>query len=156
MYTICLCRLCFTALSNQLVMPDLLSHCVWLWIICYDGWICLVTSCLDVCQSRLSVNRNVEKNERKCPQRPCSHTQIIIIRIPHELFVYLFRQLERQRAAGETATRVGRVGSPNYIFWKGKPREATEPTKKRYAKGCSRGGTWGPNEFRPVKSREGL
>ena len=71
----------------------LLSHCVWLWIICYDGWTCLVTSCPDVCQSRLSVNRNVEKDERKCPWRPCSHTQIRIIMIPHGLFVYVFRDL---------------------------------------------------------------
>lgn len=39
----------------------------WLWIICYDGWTYLVTSCPDICQSRPSVNRNVEKNERKCP-----------------------------------------------------------------------------------------
>lgn len=45
-----------------LVMAGSRSHCVWLWIICYDGWTCLVTSCPDICQSRLSVNRNVEKN----------------------------------------------------------------------------------------------
>lgn len=82
------------------------ADCVWLWIICYDGWTCLVTSCPDICQSKLSVNRNVEKNEIKCPGRPCSHTQIIIIMIPGRLFVYVCRDLFLMRCCRERATEV--------------------------------------------------
>lgn len=66
---ICLCGLCIVVRLNQLPVGHGWFALIlfWLWIICYDGWTYLVTSCPDICQSRPSVNRNVEKNERKCP-----------------------------------------------------------------------------------------
>lgn len=94
-------RFCSTAMTARL------SHRVWIWIICYDGWTCVVTSCPDACQSSQCVNRNVENNERNCPRRPCSQTQIIIIMIPPGLFVYLLTDLfSHVLESRETAVRL--------------------------------------------------
>ena len=76
-----LVKMCYlfvqTLLSNPLLMADLLSRCVWIWIICYDGWTCLVTSCPDVCQSRLSVNRRCwegrDKTSTEAMQSPTNY-----------------------------------------------------------------------------------
>lgn len=74
-----LVKMCYlfvqTLLSNPLVMADLLSRCVWIWIICYDGWTCLVTPCPDICQSRLSVNRRCwERWDKTSTEAMQSHT----------------------------------------------------------------------------------